>query len=176
MQTEMGGVLKLLSSAFVIGSMLGTWAAWQAALPTAAPVPIAALIPILPSATLAQQSMDAELLAAVALSEDPDAAVAVMHVVLNRARTCNKTVLEIVATPEQFHGWGRGLDPRRGWQDGWSRGRLQSLEGLAWRVMRGEVPDPTRGATHFHAIGSWEPPWAEGRQMVALGRTYFYGS
>ncbi|MGX1196913.1 hypothetical protein [Parvibaculum sp. MBR-TMA-1.3b-4.2] len=46
--------------------------------------------------------------------------------------------------------------------------------GLAARILAGEVPDPTRGATRFHAHDEL-PAWAEERMPCALiGGHLFY--
>lgn len=52
--------------------------------------------------------------------------------------------------------------------------RYQRLYAIARRVLLGEVPDPTGGATHYRVIG-WPAAWAKGRKPSAvIGRHEFF--
>ena len=45
---------------------------------------------------------------------------------------------------------------------------------IARRAVMGALADPTRGATHYHALGV-NPPWAAGRApSVVIGQHRFY--
>lgn len=112
--------------------------------------------------------MDADLLARVALEEDPRAAAAVMWVVINRA---DGRLLEEVATPKAFHG----LRHRTRLVTPWDLRRWGRLQETAWKVLLGLLPDPTGGADHFHRAGTWTPPWApEAASWRILGSHAFY--
>lgn len=125
--------------------------------------------PAYPDPELAWLEMDADILARVALEEDPHAAAAVMWVVLNRRAPGQ--LLEEVATPEGFHGL-RQLSPV---VTPWDHRRWGRLQETARSVLLGLVADPTGGADHFHRHGSWTPPWApQAASWVHLGRSCFY--
>jgi hypothetical protein len=126
--------------------------------PVYSPGPRAAV----PSVDQALRDADSRLVAEVILGEDPAAGVAVAWTVRNRGRT----VLETVTARRQYHGWR----PRR-----WSR-NLRLAQEEADAVLRGVVADPTRGATHFHRVGTPTPPWAPPpRAWRRFGRHWFYG-
>jgi spore germination cell wall hydrolase CwlJ-like protein len=130
---------------------------------------------VVPNVLAAEREMDADMLAAVAVAEDHRAPSAVMWTVRNRARRSGRTLLEVVAAPRQFHGWVRGRDPRHRWRNRWERRRMAQMRELAYRVMGGQVRDPTRDATHFHAAKSRAPRWAPRKhRWVVLGGTAFY--
>ena len=112
--------------------------------------------------------MDADILARVALEEDPSAAASVMWVVINRA---DGGLLETVATPGAFHG----LRERTPLRTPWDRRQWDRLQAIAWDVLLGLQADPTGGATHFHRTGTWTPPWApQEAQWVSRGAHVFY--
>jgi len=123
----------------------------------------------------ARFEMDARLLASVARAEDPKAPTAVMWVVINRARAWHKgDIGAAVTTGEAFGTRRNGI-----WEPinlNWPRNlRMTQLEGLAYHILLGKVKDPTRGATHFHRVGTWEPPWAPPmRERKMFGSHYFY--
>jgi hypothetical protein len=135
----------------------------------------------LPDVLDATFEMDAALLATVARAEDPRAPTAVMWVVLNRAAKYHDgDIYAAVMTGESF-------GTLRVWEEGqpaeWRRIRLNwprnhrqiQLEDLAYKVLLGFVHDPTGGATHFHRMGTWEPPWAPPlAQRQIFGSHYFY--
>jgi hypothetical protein len=120
-----------------------------------------------PDAAEMQLRADARLIAEVIVGEDPRAPHAVAWVVLNRARERRQTILEVVSARRQFHGWWLG---RR-----WHAGSVRVAELSAREVLRGHVPDPTRGATHFHRVGSSTPAWAPAPgKWRRVGSHYFY--
>lgn len=128
----------------------------------------------------AWREMDADVLADVALGEDPDAVEAVAWTVLNRARLSGRLVEQEV---QDGHAYGSVVGDR--WVPSWRRAPGRRWRGAPWewrravetalRVLRGEVPDPTRGATHFHRHGTWAPPWAPApSQWEDVGQHHFY--
>lgn len=151
-------------------------------LPTpATPVAVAAVPgPTIVDAHEAQLEDDARRLADVAMGEDRDAAVAVMWVVLNRAG--GRPVLEAVTEGRAFGSMIRGrfhpswsLDPYDRWRHPMSVAEMHRLEGVAQAILLGYIPDPTGGATHFHRIGTWTPPWAPTRdEWTRHGVHVFY--
>jgi hypothetical protein len=128
----------------------------------------------------AWNEMDADVLADVALGEDPDALDAVMWTVINRARLSGRSAVEEVQS-------GRAYGTRIGdrWVPSWRRAPGRRWRGAPWEwqrarrtalaILEGEIPDPTGGATHFHRSGTWTPPWApESEDWTEVGRHYFY--
>jgi hypothetical protein len=124
--------------------------------------------------------MDGLVLAGVALGEDRDAAVAVMWTVLNRAK--GRPIIEAI-TEGHAYGTMKGgeflpswsLDPYRRWSHPLSHAELRRLEGVAQAVLLGYIKDPTGGATNFHRVGTWTPPWAPSRdEWEQYGRHVFY--
>jgi spore germination cell wall hydrolase CwlJ-like protein len=121
--------------------------------------------------------MNATLLAAVARAEDPNAPAAVMWVVRNRARAWHRNDLfRAVFDGESFgtrKKLGGAWEPIR---TNWPRNaRMIQLESLAIQVLLGKRKDPTGGATNFHRVGTWEPPWAPPLNMrKVFGSHYFY--
>jgi len=112
--------------------------------------------------------MDADVLAAVAKVEDPEAGAAVMWTVVNRDG--GHDLAAAAARPHQYAPW-----LGRRWRHRLDRAQLADLRYLALRVLAGEVPDPTRGATHFHRRGTWTPPWAPHRRAWRdFGSHHFY--
>lgn len=146
-------------------------------LPTPAPSPAREE----PSAALAAElEADAYLLAQVATGEDPKAAAAVTWVVLNRAGCqvaplrCRVPVLQEVKKHRAFGTMKGGR-----WHPAWTPGRSAHVRVLAEvvAVLDGRIPDPTRGATHFHRVGTWTPPWAPpSRFWTRHGSHSFYKS
>jgi len=115
--------------------------------------------------TLAEVTL---LLALAAHREDPLAPSSVMWTAVNRARARGTAVDIELKRPGQYHGlWDGGSFP--------SPARMGRLRLLALRVLRGEKPDPTRGSTHFHRVGSPAPAWSpEPSQWIRWGDHYFY--
>ena len=108
---------------------------------------------------------------------------AVAAVVLNRVRRARRhgrywwgsTIHEVCRRPWQFSCWNAS-DP--------NRAKIEAVDGrnrtfrtclrVAERALRGELEDPTDGATHYHAAGV-APPWSRGRRPSAeIGRHIFY--
>lgn len=124
-----------------------------------------------PEALGALIEMDAALLGAVAKQEDAEAAEAIAWVVLNRAGceigpkgyACARPFLTVVTEGRAFGTWLSGRwrpSWGRRWTHALDRAQLAQVEGDVAAVLLGYVPDPTGGATHFHRLGTWVPPWA----------------
>jgi hypothetical protein len=126
--------------------------------------------------------MDVSLLATVALAEDMKAPTAVMWVVRNRARAWHRGSLLAAVT------FGESFGTRKVWIPGqpseWRPIDLKgfpnhplrkSFENTATLILLNRLKDPTGGATNFHRIGSWDPPWApELSNRRIFGSHYFY--
>lgn len=152
------------------------------------PVTVPALEPPDPVAALVE--MDADILAGVATAEDPHAAAAVAWVVLNRAGcrflesapapgySCVRPLLEVATARDGFgtvRVWAGDSAPS--WRPSWrpGRGATARAEAVALEILAGALPDPTGGATHFHRVGTWVPPWAPGpRARQRFGSHEFY--
>ena len=114
-----------------------------------------------------------------ARGEPHDGRMAVAHVILNRARAggwWGHGISEVCLKRWQFSCWNPG-DP--------SRARLFQVElddrdllGCARACIEAlsGVPDPTAGATHYHALKLPTPPrWARGRVPdLVIGRHAFF--
>lgn len=158
----------------------GRWVCFDGLPPIRDPRPPAPELELIDPLELWRE-MDADLLADVALGEDPDAVAAVAWTVLNRAELSGRPLLEVIRRQQaygsviggQFHpSWSR-VPGRR-----WARfypGEWRRARAVALLVIQGRIPDPTGGATHFHRAGTWTPPWApEPVEWVAIGAHAFY--
>jgi spore germination cell wall hydrolase CwlJ-like protein len=104
--------------------------------------------------------------------------IAVGYVILNRSQRPGRfgTGLAAVCTRRaQFSCWNSS-DPNCAillgltWEDAVAQHCLRA----ALSVLSGAVPDPTYGATHYHAVGI-VPAWAKGRTArVKIGHHLFY--
>ncbi|MBX3454830.1 cell wall hydrolase [Ferrovibrio sp.] len=103
---------------------------------------------------------------------------AVAAVIVNRARRpgwWGRDIVEVCLRPWQFSCWNAG-DPNR---DKLLRvGAIDNSFAAALRIARlalaGALPDPTHGATHYHAADIL-PGWARGHEPCArIGRHVFY--
>lgn len=122
-----------------------------------------------------------------ARGEPVEGQVAVGHVVLNRRRRggwYGNTVHEVILKPWQFSWFnpfttGPAAEPSEDW--GSSLPAIPVVGGdlllLARNVLAGNGPDPTGGATHFHA--TWMtvlPAWAGSMRVLGeIGQHRFYG-
>ncbi len=82
---------------------------------------------------------------------------------------------EVCLRPWQFSCWNEG-DPNRAVIENVdaSNRNFASCLRIARRAVAGALEDPTMGATHYHARGSF-PPWARGRKTSAeIGNHLFY--
>ncbi|SDG43183.1 cell wall hydrolase [Roseospirillum parvum] len=110
---------------------------------------------------------------------------AVASVVLNRVRRARQrggwwwgtTITEVCLKPWQFSCWNLG-DPNRPRIEAVGEGDrvFRSCQRIAERALAGTLPDPTGGATHYHARGV-HPPWAWHQAPSAeIGRHLFYNN
>jgi spore germination cell wall hydrolase CwlJ-like protein len=106
--------------------------------------------------------------------------VAVAHVVLNRKRSgrWGHTIRKIVTQPWQFEPWMTRRDEIQKLSPNDPQYRIAAR--IADRVLDGDIPDPTLGATHFlnativrQRRGGSLPRWAQGEGLV-IGRHTFY--
>lgn len=117
-----------------------------------------------------------------ARGEPLEGQLAVAYVTLNRATQQNKEVCDIVGAPAQFswttgniiyleHGWK--LAPSAVPQE---KEAYQLALSVAKQALYKQLPDPTNGATHYHAdyITIW---WAKNKEQLAvIGKHLFYGN
>jgi hypothetical protein len=108
---------------------------------------------------------DSQLLAEVAMAEDPSAGAAVMWTVVNRARAARTSLMTEVLRPGAYGTrkggkWRPSWWPGRAWQAPADLRALVRLRRTARDVLVGRLADPTGGARHFHRVGTWTPPWA----------------
>lgn len=171
----MRGAAALGFGVILFGGVVGYWPD-PVVLPKVAPAPAAEVRDL---ALAALEEADAEVLAQLATAEDPEAPAAVAWVVLNRAGCrppglsgCRAPVLEVVRARRQFGTSLRGV-----WRAAWSPRGESSVRARAVvsAVLQGLVADPTDGATCFHRVGTWVPPWAPARgRWKVLGSHAFY--
>lgn len=97
--------------------------------------------------------------------------IAVSHVVLNRVRSKRypKKVCEVIKQPHQFSWYWDKLSDTPQDSRAWRKSLLVSA-----LVYSGMVPDPTRGATHYHTINI-KPYWSKTlRLTTTIGYHHFY--
>jgi len=138
------------------------------------------LVPQAPKATGDTPAIDvlARTIYGEARGESVRGMEAVAAVVMNRVARrgwWGRTVETVCLKPWQFSCWN-AADPNR-------RRVLEVTDAdpvfrtclrIARRAVAGAVDDPTRGATHYHAVGVL-PEWAKGRQPCArIGDHLFY--
>jgi hypothetical protein len=129
----------------------------------------------------AWREMDVDVLADVALGEDPDAVAAVAWTVLNRSRESGR-ILALEVRRGRAYGTVAGGRFLPAWSQVPGRRWIRYYPGEWWRarriaraVLEGRLPDPTGGATHFHREETWVPPWApEPTEWVLIGQHAFY--
>lgn len=108
---------------------------------------------------------------------------AVAAVIMNRVRRARQRggywwgddVVGVCAKPWQFSCWNEGDSNRRKIEAVTAANRtFQTCIRIARRALAGTLPDPTDGATHYHAAGI-TPPWAQKRVPAAeIGEHRFY--
>jgi N-acetylmuramoyl-L-alanine amidase len=115
-----------------------------------------------------------------ARGEPPEGRRAVAHALVNRHLAgrwfSGATLVECCLMAAQFSCWNTN-DPNRR-----EMARLADDDALladcrahVEAALEGSEPDPTGGATHYHARGGREPEWARGREPSAeIGRHRFY--
>lgn len=110
--------------------------------------------------------------------------VAVAWVIRNRVHDANarswwgEGYIGVCRKPWQFSCWNLG-DPNYPYVSGArpiDQAQLTQALAVAQQVIDGQVPDPTDGATHYHALGMSVPPvWASGATRTqVLGAHAFF--
>ena len=118
-----------------------------------------------------------------ARGEDLKGIEAVAAVILNRVRYAaaggprwwGRTVREVCLKPAQFSCWN-AADPNRAKLTGdlADDPAFAICRRVAVRAIKGILPDPTHGATHYHAL-SVNPRWASALIPTAqIGNHLFY--
>lgn len=140
------------------------------------------------AALRAQRSASAaEILALTLWGEADDRPVrameAVASVVMNRVRLAaapggpthlGQGVVAVCRAPFQFACWHPGHPRRRAIAELRGDANLGACRRVAARALAGVLPDPTGGATHYHASEAL-PRWALGQMPTAeLGGLVFY--
>ena len=108
---------------------------------------------------------------------------AVASVVMNRVRLAaapggpthlGQGVIAVCRAPFQFACWHPGHPHRRAIAELPADAELGACRRVAARALAGVLPDPTGGATHYHAHEAL-PRWALGQMPLAeLGGLVFY--
>ena len=105
--------------------------------------------------------------------------IAVVHVVMNRARLKGQSITQIVSKDYQFSCWLGGSSKGPDGGDNEMRApedQLAPLRSVVEDCLSGKEADPTGGATHYFA--TWldtKPSWAlTGEQTVIIGNHEFY--
>jgi N-acetylmuramoyl-L-alanine amidase len=106
---------------------------------------------------------------------------AVANVVLNRVAIggwWGDTVTNVCQKPYQFSCWNQN-DTNRAIIEALdeSKSIFRDAFNIAAKVMSGELPDITNGATHYFAKGIALPEWAQDKTPCAtIGHHIFYNS
>lgn len=138
------------------------------------------LVPQAPKTTSDTPAIDvlARTLYGEARGENVRGMEAVAAVVMNRVARggwWGRTVETVCLKPWQFSCWNAN-DPNRQrvLEVTDADPAFRSCLRIARRAVAGALEDPTKGATHYHAIGML-PRWAEGHQPSArIGNHVFY--
>ena len=108
---------------------------------------------------------------------DPSA-LAVAHVIANRARNSGSSVRDVVLAPNQFEPWSkRSRELMSYTQDDPA---YKQAANIVDAVSSGRAPDPTNGATKFYApvaqaqLGRKPPKWDDGTGQQ-IGAHKFFG-
>jgi spore germination cell wall hydrolase CwlJ-like protein len=123
-----------------------------------------------PAATERDVDVTARTLYGEARGQPLDGIIAVASVVANRARrgVYGATPAEICLRPWQFSCWN-ARDPNRPIIERVQPGTFvfDVCRLVASLVLRGLLPDPTGGATHYHTKGV-APDWSRGKTPSAV--------
>ncbi|CAB4139982.1 Cell wall hydrolase, SleB [uncultured Caudovirales phage] len=143
-------------------------------MPTAAPSATPAVT------TSAPQPVDLDLAARVlhfeAGNQGPEGLAAVAHVMRNRANLTGRSLADVVSQPGQFEPFATRRDQINALRPEQYADARRVLEG----VVAGDIPDPTRGATHFlnpelvTQRGGQRPAWAPEGQGMRIGAHEFF--
>lgn len=157
------------------GATAAPGAADAPAAPAAAPA-----APATPSPAAAPQPVDLDLAARVlhfeAGNQGPEGLAAVAHVMRNRANLTGRSLSEVVSQPGQFEPFATRRDQINALRPEQYADARRVIEG----VVAGQIPDPTRGATHFlnpelvTQRGGQRPAWAPEGQGMRIGAHEFF--
>lgn len=130
--------------------------------------------------TSAPQPLDLDLAARVlhmeAGNQGPEGLAAVAHVIRNRANLTGRSLSEVVSQPGQFEPFATRRDQINALRPEQYADARRVIEG----VVAGQIPDPTRGATHFlnpelvAQRGGQRPAWAPEGQGTRIGAHEFF--
>lgn len=117
-----------------------------------------------------------------AAQEPPEGQAAVAAVIRNRLESgrYGDSVPRVVLARNQFEPWNTQEGRSRMFSLTPDSPRYQAIGDIVDRVFRGEMDDPTQGATHFYsptaqaALGRRPPGWAAGQEPLNIGRHAFY--
>lgn len=102
---------------------------------------------------------------------------AVANVIMNRVARggwYGASIKDVVLKPYQFSCWNSN-DPNRAIITNASAAQLRQAREIAEKVISGELPDITGGATHYYAKSISAPYWTKSMKRVAtVGSHYFY--
>lgn len=130
-----------------------------------------------PKAAATYDPLDAAVRTVIAEESDPEARQWVAGVIRNRAKAKNGDLLAVVREKGQFEPWAdeankiAKIDP--------NSDDYKKTAALVGPILRGEVDDPTGGATHFYApqlqadLKRDKPEWDDG-SGVQKGRSLFF--
>lgn len=114
-----------------------------------------------------------------AANQGPEGQAAVAHVILNRLSTgkWGKTAQDVVLAPNQFEPWAQ---PQKLLSISPNSAPYQNAAGIVDQVIGGQMPDPTKGATHFlneqivrQRRGGSLPNWAQGQGQRIVAHTFY---
>lgn len=102
--------------------------------------------------------------------------LAVAHVVLNRVASDHypDEICKVIWQPKQFSWTHDGLSDRVRFANERDRAIWKRVVQISMDAMSGELADPTRGATHYHA-DYVHPDWADSmRQIMQIDDHIYY--
>jgi hypothetical protein len=109
-------------------------------------------------------------------NQGPEGLAAVAHVIRNRANLTGRSLSEVVSQPGQFEPFATRRDQINALRPEQYADARRVIEG----VVAGQIPDPTRGATHFlnpelvAQRGGQRPAWAPEGQGTRIGAHEFF--
>ncbi len=102
---------------------------------------------------------------------------AVANVIMNRVKKggwYGASIKDVVLKPWQFSCWNDN-DPNSAIIKNANAAQLATARDIAERVISGELPDITGGATHYYAKSINAPYWTKSMTKTAtIGSHYFY--
>lgn len=135
----------------------------MAAPPPPAPVQVG---PLAPAMSPEDRLAIGRMVWGEARGEPAEGQLAAAAVALNRARERGQPVSQVIAQPKQFDGYN---DRSRSLDEAALAPVFQNIDPL----LRGEIPDPTGGADHFHNPAMANPGWGQGKPGQMIGQHRF---